>query len=49
MCVCFFFLDFGHYYAYIYDFDRKIWRKFSDQYVSEEPEEKVMEVAFGIH
>lgn len=42
------FLDFGHYFAYIYDFDRKIWRKFSDQYVSEESEEKVMEVAFGI-
>jgi hypothetical protein len=23
-------LDEGHYYAYIFDFERKIWRKYND-------------------
>ncbi|KAI9757658.1 MAG: ubiquitin-specific protease ubp2 [Chaenotheca gracillima] len=27
--------QFGHYWIYIFDFDRKIWRKYNDEYVTE--------------
>ncbi|KAI9844919.1 MAG: ubiquitin-specific protease ubp2 [Sclerophora amabilis] len=27
--------QFGHYWIYIYDFDRRIWRKYNDEYVTE--------------
>ena len=25
-------VSFGHYYIYIFDFDKKIWRKYNDEY-----------------
>ncbi|KAJ5567536.1 hypothetical protein N7535_006842 [Penicillium sp. DV-2018c] len=28
-------VSFGHYYIYIFDFDRQIWRKYNDEYVTE--------------
>ncbi|RAK76146.1 ubiquitin-specific protease UBP2 [Aspergillus fijiensis CBS 313.89] len=28
-------VEFGHYYIYIFDFDRDVWRKYNDQEVSE--------------
>lgn len=28
-------VSFGHYYIYIFDFDKKIWRKYNDEYVTE--------------
>ncbi|PYH89924.1 cysteine proteinase [Aspergillus ellipticus CBS 707.79] len=28
-------VSFGHYYIYIFDFDRKVWRKYNDDYVTE--------------
>lgn len=28
-------VSFGHYYIYIFDFDKNIWRKYNDEYVTE--------------
>ncbi|CAG8029470.1 unnamed protein product [Penicillium salamii] len=28
-------VSFGHYYIYIYDFEKNIWRKYNDEYVTE--------------
>ena len=28
-------VSFGHYYIYIYDFEKDIWRKYNDEYVTE--------------
>lgn len=28
-------VSFGHYYIYIFDFEKKIWRKYNDEYVTE--------------
>ncbi|KAL4938145.1 hypothetical protein BDV06DRAFT_61519 [Aspergillus oleicola] len=28
-------VEFGHYYIYIFDFDRNVWRKYNDTYVTE--------------
>jgi ubiquitin carboxyl-terminal hydrolase 25/28 len=28
-------VEFGHYYIYIYDFERNVWRKYNDNYVTE--------------
>ncbi|QQK46032.1 Peptidase C19, ubiquitin carboxyl-terminal hydrolase 2 [Penicillium digitatum] len=28
-------VSFGHYYIYIFDFDKEIWRKYNDEYVTE--------------
>jgi ubiquitin carboxyl-terminal hydrolase 25/28 len=28
-------VSFGHYYIYIFDFDKQIWRKYNDEYVTE--------------
>ncbi|KAE8147194.1 hypothetical protein BDV25DRAFT_160868 [Aspergillus avenaceus] len=28
-------VEFGHYYIYIFDFNRKVWRKYNDNYVTE--------------
>ncbi|PWY88489.1 ubiquitin carboxyl-terminal hydrolase [Aspergillus heteromorphus CBS 117.55] len=28
-------VSFGHYYIYIFDFNRKVWRKYNDEYVTE--------------
>ncbi|KAL5340525.1 hypothetical protein BJX70DRAFT_361255 [Aspergillus crustosus] len=28
-------VEFGHYYIYIYDFERNVWRKYNDTYVTE--------------
>lgn len=28
-------VSFGHYWIYIYDFNRDIWRKYNDEYVTE--------------
>jgi ubiquitin carboxyl-terminal hydrolase 25/28 len=28
-------VSFGHYYIYIYDFSKEIWRKYNDEYVTE--------------
>ncbi|PWY94374.1 ubiquitin carboxyl-terminal hydrolase [Aspergillus sclerotioniger CBS 115572] len=28
-------VSFGHYYIYIFDFERKVWRKYNDNYVTE--------------
>ncbi|KAL4797230.1 hypothetical protein BDV19DRAFT_50246 [Aspergillus venezuelensis] len=28
-------VSFGHYYIYIFDFDRNVWRKYNDNYVTE--------------
>lgn len=39
----------GHYYSYIFDFNKGIWRKFSDINVSEEPDEnKILNEAYGL-
>lgn len=37
----------GHYYSYIFDFEKKSWRKFNDRIVTEEKEEAVMLNAKG--
>jgi ubiquitin carboxyl-terminal hydrolase 25/28 len=37
----------GHYYTYIYDFERKIWRKYDDTNVTEESEQVVLQNSFG--
>jgi ubiquitin carboxyl-terminal hydrolase 25/28 len=40
-------LETGHYYSFIYDIDRDIWRKYSDTYVFEVPKEQVFRESFG--
>lgn len=40
-------LENGHYYSFIYDIDRDIWRKYSDTYVFEVPKEQVFRESFG--
>lgn len=40
-------LENGHYYSFIYDIDRDIWRKYSDTYVFEVPKEQVFKESFG--
>jgi ubiquitin carboxyl-terminal hydrolase 25/28 len=39
--------SYGHYFSYIYDPYKKIWRRFSDLQVSEMEEKEVMEKALG--
>jgi len=39
--------DSGHYFAYIYDFEKNLWRKYNDQSISEESEENVLKEAYG--
>jgi ubiquitin carboxyl-terminal hydrolase 25/28 len=33
-------VSFGHYWIYIYDFQREIWRKYNDGYVTEVTDER---------
>ena len=42
-------LDSGHYFVYIYDFERNIWRKYNDQTVTEADEETILREAYGIY
>ena len=39
----------GHYYSYLYNFEKTLWQKFNDIHVTEEPnEEKIFQEAYGI-
>jgi ubiquitin C-terminal hydrolase len=42
------FIDSGHYFVYIYDFERNFWRKYNDQHVTEESEETILREAYGL-
>jgi ubiquitin carboxyl-terminal hydrolase 25/28 len=37
----------GHYWSYVYDTDKNIWRKFDDTKVSQISEQEVLKKAFG--
>lgn len=37
----------GHYFAYIYDIDEKVWRRYSDTYIKKVTSEEVMKNAIG--
>jgi len=38
----------GHYYSYLFNFEKNIWRKFNDIHVTDEPnEDKILQEAFG--
>ena len=39
--------DYGHYYSFIYDFEKSMWRRFNDINVSEENEEIVFKESLG--
>jgi ubiquitin carboxyl-terminal hydrolase 25/28 len=39
----------GHYWIYIYDFQKNIWRKYNDEFVTEETEENILNKVEGIH
>jgi ubiquitin carboxyl-terminal hydrolase 25/28 len=41
------FLESGHYYVYIYDFEQKVWRKYNDMNVTEEEEKSIFERSYG--
>lgn len=41
--------DSGHYYSYTYDIQSKIWRKYNDINISEEPEAQVLTEARGVN
>ena len=38
----------GHYYSYLYNFEKSIWLKFNDIHVTEETnEDKILQEAYG--
>ena len=39
--------DFGHYYAYIWDKEKSVWRKYNDENVTEVDEKEVFQEAIG--
>jgi hypothetical protein len=41
------YLESGHYFCYIHDYEKKIWRKYNDMQVSEETEENVLKNSKG--
>lgn len=41
------YLESGHYYSFIHDFEKNIWRRFNDITITEETEENVFKESWG--